>query len=57
MRRSDTISGIIDKLELCEAELQAEIKQMKDANLIFSSLSNALDRRDLALRSLKRIVI
>ena len=60
MRKSNTFNGIIDKLELCETELQAEIKRMKNANLIsvniFSSVSNALDRRALALRSMKRIM-
>lgn len=57
MQKSNTFGGIIDKLELCETELQAEIERMKDANYIVHSLSNALDRRNLALRSMKRMVI
>ena len=61
MRKSNTLDGIIDKLEFCETELWVEIERMKDANLIsisiFSSLSNALDRRNLALRSMKRMII
>ena len=60
MRKSNTVGGVIDKLELCEAELQAEIERMKDTKQItlsiFHSLSNALDRRNLALRSMKRIL-
>ena len=58
MRKANTLGGCIDRLELCEAELQLEIKRLKDNNLIssgiFGSLSNALDRRNLAMRSLKR---
>jgi hypothetical protein len=54
MRKANTLT------ELCEAELQFEIKRLKDNNLIssgiFGSLSNALDRRNLAMRSLKRIL-
>jgi hypothetical protein len=60
MRKSNTIDGAIDKLELCETELQSEIERMKDTKRItlsiFHSLSNALDRRALSLRSIKRIM-
>lgn len=52
MRKSNTLD---------RTELWVEIERRKDANLIsisiFNSLSNALDRRNLALRSMKRMII
>lgn len=59
MRRSDTLNGIIDKLEYYEADLNLEMIRLKNADhispYIFRSVSNALDRRATALRSLKRL--
>ena len=60
MRKSNTLGGKIDKLELCEAELQSEITRLKSLNCIsptaFDSISNALDRRNTAMKSLKRLL-
>lgn len=60
MRRSNTLGGVIDKLEFCEAELNLEIKRMKGTKRITASafhlLSNALDRRDLAMKPLKQLL-
>ena len=59
MRKSNTLGGIIDRLEFYETELNVEIKRLKDTKsfttFTFNSASNVLDRRNTAMRSLKRL--
>ena len=58
MRKSNTFGGIIDKLEYYEAELNIEIKRLKYLKTPAKrySLSNILDRRNTAMKSLKRLL-
>lgn len=63
MRKSNTLGGIIDRLEYYEAELNVEIKRLKDTKsfttfttFTFNSASNILDRRNTAMKSLKRLL-
>lgn len=60
MRKSNTLEGIIDKLELCDTELEIEIKRLKDFGglppNLFSLISSTLNRRNTAMKSLKRLL-
>ena len=57
MRKSNTLGGIIDRLEFYEAELNVEIDRLKDPRLTKSWYSIfTLDRRNTAMRSLKRLL-
>lgn len=60
MRKSDTLGGAIDHLEYYENVLETKIKQLKSDKRIslsgFVSLGSAIDRRNLGLRSMKRIL-
>jgi hypothetical protein len=60
MRKSDTLGGAIDHLEYYENALETKIKHLKSDKRIslseFVSLGSAMDRRNLGLRSMKRIL-
>ena len=56
MRKSNTLEGIIDKLELCDTELEIEIKRLKDFGGLPPNISSTLDRRNTAMKSLKRLL-
>jgi hypothetical protein len=60
VRKSNTLNGTIDKLEYYEADLNLEMIRLKNADRIslgaFNSVSNAIDRRAIALRSLKQLM-
>ena len=61
MRKAGTLAGTIDRVEFYGAELQSEIEKLKKSNYmtlgVFYSISNALDRHKLAMKSMKRLLI
>ena len=61
MRKAGTLAGTIDRVEFYGAELQSEIEKLKKSNYmaldVFYSISNALDRQNLAMKSMKRLLI
>ena len=61
MRKAGTLAGTIDRVEFYGAELQSEIERLKKSNYmaldVFYSISNALDRQNLAMKSMKRLLI